>query len=102
MFDEKLLDRMNFGDLNESLHYVLEKIGEVEDELDEGEDDPRLDMFYVLANKIITRMDSIMREVGPSHPEALAQWNNVMKGYEVRFEQYADALLEEDTLLDFE
>jgi hypothetical protein len=101
MFEEKL-DRMSFGDLNESLDYVLEKIKQIEAELDEGEDDPRLDMLYVVANKIITRMDAIMREHGRSHPEALAQWNKVMEGYEERFEKYADTLLEEDTLLDFE
>jgi hypothetical protein len=91
---------MNFGDLHQSLDYVLERIGEIEDELSEGEDDPRLDMLYVLANKIITRMDSIVRESGS--PKALAQWNKVMEGYEERFERYADTLLEEDTLLDSE
>ena len=32
----------------------------------------------------------------------LAQWNKAMDGYEGRFEKYADTLLEEDTLLDFE
>ena len=100
MFDEKLLNRMNFGDLNQSLDYVLEKIGEIEDELSEGEEDPRLDMLYVLANKIVMRMDSIVRESGS--PESLAQWSKVMDGYEERFEKYADILLEEDTLLDFE
>jgi hypothetical protein len=100
MFDEKLLNRMNFGDLNQSLDYVLERIGEIEDELSEGEDDPRLDRLYVLANKIITRMDSIVRESGS--PEALAQWNKALDGYEEHFEKYADTLLEEDTLLDSE
>jgi hypothetical protein len=100
MFDEKLLDRMNFGDLNQALVYVLEKIGEIEDELSEGEDDPRLDMFYVSANKIIMRMDSIIREHGS--PEALTQWNKAKEGYEERFSKYADTLLEEDTLLDSE
>lgn len=100
MFNEELLDRMNFGDLNESLDYVLESIGKLEDELSEDEDDPRLDMFYVLANKIVVRMDSIVRESGC--PEALAQWKKVMDDYEDRFEKYADTLLEEDTLLDLE
>jgi hypothetical protein len=91
---------MDFGDLNQALDNVLARIGEIEDELSEGEDDPRLDMFYVVANKIIMRMDSIVREHGS--PEALAQWNKAMDGYDERFEKYADTLLEEDTLLDFE
>jgi hypothetical protein len=91
---------MNFGELNQSLDYVLERIGEIEDDLSEDEDDPRLDMLYVLANKIIMRMDSVIREAGS--PEALAQWNKAVEGYEERFEKYADILLEEDTLLDSE
>jgi hypothetical protein len=102
MFDEKLLNRMNFSELNQSLDYVLERIGKIEDGLSEGEDDPRLDMLYVIANKIVTRMDSIFREHGRSHPEALAQWKKVMDGYEERFGKYTDFFLEEDTLLDFE
>ena len=102
MFDENLLDRMNFGDLDQSLHYVLERIGKIEDDLSEGEDDPRLDMLYVLADKIITRMNSIVREYGRSSPEVLAQWNKVMDGYEERFDKYADTFLEEDTLLDLD
>jgi hypothetical protein len=91
---------MNFGDLNQSLDYVLERIEEIEDDLSEGEDDPRLGMLYVLANKIVTRMNSIVREHGRSSPEALARWNKVLDGYEERFDKYADTLLEEDTLLD--
>lgn len=102
MFDEKLLDRMNFSELSQSLDYVLERIGKIEDGLSEGEDDPRLDMLYVIANKIIMRMDSIIREHGRSHPEALAQWEKVMDGYEERFGKYTDFFLEEDTVLDFE
>ena len=100
MFDETLLDRMNFGDLSRSLDYVLERIEKIEDALSEGEDDPRLDMFYVLADKIVMRMNSIVREHGRSYPEALARWNKAMDGYEERFDKYADTLLEEDTLLD--
>ncbi|MBD0371296.1 MAG: hypothetical protein ICV60_10710 [Pyrinomonadaceae bacterium] len=102
MFDEKLLDRMNFGELNQALDYVLERMGKIEDGLPEGEDDPRLDMLCVIANKIIMQMDSIVREHGRSHPEALAQWEKAMEGYEERFAKYTDFFLEEDTLLDFE
>ena len=36
MFDETLLDRMNFGDLNQALDYVLERIGKIEDGRDNG------------------------------------------------------------------
>jgi hypothetical protein len=102
MIDEKLLDRLTFGELNQALDYVLERMKKIEDGLSEGEDDPRLDMLLVLANKIIVRMDSIIREHGRSYPEALAQWNKVSEGYTERFEKYTDFFLEEDTLLDFE
>jgi len=91
---------MSFRELNQSLEIVLEKIGTIEDNLAEGEDDLRLDRLYGLANKIVERMDSIVR-AGAS-PEALAQWNTVMASYEKRFEKYTDTLLEEDTLLDIQ
>ena len=100
MIDEKIFDRMSFGELNQALDYVLEKIGQIEDELAEGEDDPRLDMLYGVANKIVRRMDAIVREHG--NPKALAQWTEVMADYQEHFAQYEDILLEEDTLLDFE
>jgi hypothetical protein len=102
MFDEKLLDGMNFGELNQGLDYVLERIGKIQDGLSKGEDDPRLDMLCVIANKIVMQMDAIVREHGDSYPEALAQWTKVMEGYEERFGKYTDFFLEEDTLLDFE
>ena len=102
MFDEKLLNNMNFGDLNQALDDVLERIGEIEGALSDGEDDPRLDMLYGLANKIVTRMDAIVREHGHPSREALAQWNRQMDSYEKHFEKYEDTLLEENTLLDFE
>lgn len=47
-------------------------------------------------------MDSIVREYGRSHPEAIVQWRKVMEGYEERFDKYTDFFLEEDTLLDSE
>jgi hypothetical protein len=47
MFDEKLLDRMNFHEPGQSLDYVLERIGKIEDEISGDLDDPRLDMLYV-------------------------------------------------------
>jgi hypothetical protein len=100
MIDEKLLDSMNFGELNQALDYVLERMDKIEDGLSEGEDDPRLDMLCVIANKIIMQMDAIMREHGHDYPEALAQWSKVMEGYEERFAKYTDFFLEEDTLLD--
>lgn len=101
MLDEKL-DRMNFGDLNDALDHVLDRIGKFEAELAEGEDDPRLDMLYCVANKIVVRMDAIIRAHGHASPKLLAQWNRQMAGYKERFQKYEDILLEEDTLLDFE
>ena len=100
MADKNLFDNQSFGELNQSLDNVLERIGKIEDDLSAGEDDLRLDSLYGLANKIVEQMDSIVR-VNAS-PEALAQWKNVMSGYEERFEKYTDILLEEDTLLDSE
>jgi hypothetical protein len=100
MFDEKLLDNMSFSQLNQALDYVLERIGKIEDSLSKGEDDPRLDMLCVIANKIVMQMDAIMRDHGHAYPEALAQWNKVMEGYEERFSKYTDFFLEEDTLLE--
>jgi hypothetical protein len=101
MFDE-LLDSASFGELNQGLDHVVERIGKIEGESDADEDDPRLDMLYNLANKIVTRMDLMIREHGRSRPEVLAEWNKVMKGYEERFKKYENAILEEDTLLDYE
>ena len=100
MFDEKILDSMNFGQLNDALDYVLERMSKIEDGLSEGEDDSVLDMLCVVANKIIMQMDAIMREHGRDYPEALARWTKVMEGYEERFAKYTDFFLEEDTLLD--
>ncbi len=100
MFDEKILDSMNFGQLNDALEHVIERIDKIEGGLSEGQDDSVLDMLCVIANKIVVRMDAIVREYGRDHPEALAQWRKVMDGYEERFAKYTDFFLEEDTLLD--
>ena len=99
MVDENLPD-MSFSELNQALENVLEKIGTIEDALAEGEDDLRLDRLYGVANKIVERMDSLVR--ARASPEALAQWTSVMAGYEERFEKYTDTLLDEDILLDSE
>jgi hypothetical protein len=99
MIDEKLLDSMNFGELNQALEYVIERIDKIDD-LSEGKNEALLDMLCVIANKIIMQMDAIVREHGRSYPEALAQWEKAMEGYEERFAKYTDFFLEEDTLLD--
>ena len=93
MFDVKMLDRMNFGDLGDTLGHVIEKIDELEAELSEGEDDPRIDLLMVIANQIVVRMDSIVREHG--NPELLAQWSSAAGGYRERFKQYAQTYLKE-------
>jgi len=100
MFDETLLDKMSFGELNQALEYVLERIEKIKDGLSEGADDSRLGLLCVIANKIIMHMDAIMRENGRAYPEALARWSKVMEGYEERFAKCTDFFLEEDTLLD--
>lgn len=91
MFDVKLLDRLSFGDLSEMLSHVLERMDELADARAEGEDDPRVDALMVIANQIIVRMDSIIREHG--NPEALEQWNRANNGYAERFKQYTDTYL---------
>lgn len=93
MFDVKLLDRMNFGDLNKMLSHVLERMDELSDARPEGEDDSRLDVLLVIANQIIVRMDSIIRDSG--NPEALEQWNRASDGYAERFKQYTKTYLKE-------
>jgi hypothetical protein len=100
MINEKLLDRMNFTELSQSLDHVLERIGRIEDGT--SAEELVLDMLYVLANKIVMRMDSLVRENSHSNPQALAQWRKVMSGYEERFDKYTDSFLEEELLLDTE
>ena len=93
MFDVKALDRLNFGDLGQLLDDVLERMQILEEESPEGTDDPRHDTLLVIANQIIERMDSIIRKHGRSHPEALAQWNQVAKGYKEGFKDYSNTYL---------
>ncbi|HYO91809.1 MAG TPA: hypothetical protein VEQ40_09240 [Pyrinomonadaceae bacterium] len=100
MFDEKLLDSMNFGELSEALDYVLGKIGKIEDEIGKGIDDPRIDMLFILANKIIMQMDAIIR--ASSNPKAIAQWDKTMAGYREGFKTYKDILQKEGTQPDSE
>ncbi|HEX8493130.1 MAG TPA: hypothetical protein VF658_09840 [Pyrinomonadaceae bacterium] len=94
MIDEKLLDRMNFGQLNQSLDYVLEKMEQIDDECSDGEDEPRLDMLCLLANKIIMQMDAIIRQ--NDNPKALAQWNKAMANYKQGFQKFSDILDKEN------
>ena len=102
MFNEETLDDVSFDDLNRGLDYVRERIKQIEATLSEGEDDPLLDMLYNLANKIVLRMNAIIREHGHPNRELLAQWNRQIDKYEKDFQKYEDILLEKDTLLDTE
>lgn len=101
MFDETILDRMSFNELSQSLEHILARMDKIKEGLPEDEDDPRLDMLCGVANKIVRRMDSIVREPGSFSPEALAQWEKVMEGYEEHFTKYTDTFLDDDTLVDF-
>lgn len=100
MLDEKLLDGMNFGELQEGLDFVRQEIDKIEDELEEGEEDPRLDMLFTLADKIVRQMDTIIRQNGVEYPDALAKWAPVMSDYEKGFDRYTDAILADDTIID--
>ena len=93
MFDVKMLDRLNFGQLGEALDQVMTRMDEVKDAAPDDEDNPQLDMLYVIANQIIERMDSIMRDYARSHPEVLDQWGPVMKAYKEGFTNYSDTCL---------
>jgi hypothetical protein len=101
MFDEKTLDGRSFDELRKALDFVLERIGKIEEELLDGEDDLRLDRLYTVADVIIKRMDSLVREFAREHPGDFSQWGKVMRDYEVRYDKFTDAILEDDTLLDF-
>ncbi|HWW75293.1 MAG TPA: hypothetical protein VNZ44_07855 [Pyrinomonadaceae bacterium] len=99
MFDDKLLDRMSFDDLNKSLHDVLKRIDKLERERPDGENDPRIDRLYLNANNIITRMDAMIREPGRFSAETIAKWDKSMKGYAEGFQNYMEATLEEEAAL---
>jgi hypothetical protein len=95
VFDVKLLDRMSFGDLRDMLDTVLETMVKVDEESPEGHEDPRNDQLMVIANQIIMRMDSIVREYGRSNPETLAQWEQVAEDYKKGFKDYSNTYLKD-------
>jgi hypothetical protein len=102
MFDETIFDGRSFDELHKALDMVLERIDKIEEELSEGEDDLRLDGLYTVADIIVKRMDSLVREYAREHPGDFSQWGKVMRDYEVHYDKFTDAILEDDTLLDFE
>jgi hypothetical protein len=102
LFDETILDGRSFDELREALDFVLERIGKIEEELSDGEDDLRLDGLYTVTDIIIKRMDSLVRECARESPGNFVQWGEVMRDYEVHYDKYTDAILEDDILLDFE
>jgi hypothetical protein len=97
--DYTKLDHMSFHDLNECLEYVLKQIRRVEDEIPKGQEDPRLDLLYAAANKIIQRMNSVVQQGGFSS-EDRAKWNKLMPKYEQDYEKYTDTFLDDDIVLD--
>jgi len=102
VFDDKLLDRMSFSDLNQSLGDVLKRIDKIKRECREGEDDPRLDRLMVTANNIIMRMDAMIREPGRFSAETVAKWDKSMEGYAESLQNYTDASLELEALAETE
>ncbi|MFL6334872.1 MAG: hypothetical protein ACJ754_16285 [Pyrinomonadaceae bacterium] len=95
MFDVNSLDRLNFGDLGRALERVLEQKNQLAEERSEDEDDPRSDVLLVIANQIILRMDSIIREHGLNSPELLDRWNRQTKELQEEFDKYARTYLKE-------
>jgi hypothetical protein len=102
MFDEKLLDGRSFTELNDALDFVRERIDEIEEELSDGEDDLRLDGLYTIANSIIRRMDSLVREYARDNPGDFTQWGKMMRDYEAHYDKFTDTILEDDVVVDFE
>jgi len=96
--DYRKLDHMSFHDLNECLDYVLNQIRRIEDEIPKGQDDPRLDLLYVAADKIIKRMNSVVQQGGFSSDDR-AKWNKLMPKYEQDYEKYTDTFLDDDIVL---
>jgi len=95
VFDVNLLDRMSFGDLGETLDHILEEWERLGEERREGEDDPRQDMLMVIANQIIVRMDSIIRDNMVDSPELLDLWKRQTEEYRKGFNNYVRTYLKE-------
>lgn len=95
MFDVNLLDRLSFSELNETLGQVLEKMDQLAKEGSADEDDSRHDALLVIANQIIERMNSMIRDNNLNSPELLDQWNRVSKSYREGFKNYTRTYLKE-------
>jgi hypothetical protein len=86
---------MSFGDLGKTLDHILEELERLDEEGPAGEDDPRHDMLMVIANQVIVRMDSIIRENVVDSPELLDQWKRQNEEYRKGFKDYARTYLKE-------
>ena len=95
MFDVKLLDRMNFGDLGKTLDYILQELERLAGDGSPDEDDPRHDMLLVIANQVIERMDSIIRDNGLENPELLDLWKRQTEEYRAGFKDYVNTYLKD-------
>jgi 6-pyruvoyl-tetrahydropterin synthase len=93
VFDVNLLDRMNFGDLRKTLDHVLEKMDQLKEEGSDDEDDPRYDALMVIANQIIERMDSVIRDNVVDSSEILDQWKRQTEEYRKGFKDYVRTYL---------
>jgi hypothetical protein len=95
VFDVNLLDRLSFGDLGKMLDHILEKLDQLDEEGSADEDDPPHDMLLVIANQIIVRMDSIIRDNSVDSPELLDQWKRVTEEHRKGFKNYVRTYLKE-------
>ena len=99
--DYKMLDRMGFHALTECLDFVLEKIQTIEDEVGKDSYDPRLDRMYLVSNKIIVRMNTLVQQGSvPTSAENLAVWNQQIPEYGKSYEKYLDTFQDEEILFD--
>ena len=97
------LDRMGFHDLTECLDFVLEKINTIEAEVGKDADDPRLDRLFLVANKIIVRMNALVQQGNvPASAEHLSDWKKQIPEYEEGYQKYLDTFQDEEILFDTE
>jgi hypothetical protein len=86
---------MNFGDLGKALDQILDKLEQLKEERSAGEDDPRQDVLLVIANQIIVRMDSIVRDNVVDSSESIDLWKRQTDEYRKAFKDYARTYLRE-------
>lgn len=79
MFEEKLLDGLNVTDLRQLLSHILAEVKRIDEDDPDNDDDPRIERLVGVMNMVIDRMDPLMRERYRDRPEALAEWDEMIR-----------------------